>query len=97
MIRWEIHCKPTKTCVICRCEIFPETNTGDDDEHMESDDAKDDDDFGKIPEEAALKCLCNADLLQRAFNISSPPFEYIVVCKECELLGAEIGDYILTG
>jgi hypothetical protein len=114
---------PTKTCVIRRCEIFPDdTNTGDDDEHMEIDNAKDnsvednddddaevrdddgaddDDDFGKIPEEETLECLCNADLLQRVFDIPGPPFEYIVICEEYEflreLLEAEIGDYILTG
>lgn len=97
---------PKETWVIRRCKIFPdETNTGDDDEHMEIDVAKDDgaennddDDFGKIPEEEALECLCNADLLQRALNISGPPFKYIVVCEEYkflrELLEDEFGDYI---
>jgi hypothetical protein len=71
---------PTKTCVIRHCEIFPdETNNGDEDAN--TDDAKDDgmknndddNNFGNTPEEAALECLCNADLLQRAFTISGPP------------------------
>ena len=72
---------------------------------MGIDDANDDDDdydnFSNIPDETALECLCNADLLRRAFGISGPPFEFIVVCKEYEFLrkflGQEEGTYIVTG
>ena len=41
-----------------------------------------------IPEEAALKCLLDADLLRRAYDITGPKFKVI---KEYEFLRGLLG------